>query len=448
VINRFRVSPVATLCYWLFVVTCIAVSIELLRRSLPSYLPLEWARAHELDALSDWKAARLFRLGINPYTDFGLSMLGQSVMGHPPSTPFWFLPMVDFVKPLAAELSTLVIWFLIAPHIYLCLKELHWPAPVAIAGLFSSLAISSTWMLYHFRAIQLSEPIAFVYVLSWLFLRRGQDVRAGLCIGSAATLKLFPGIMVIMLLLARRWRGFFAATLTYGAIVAVMTWTYGVDSWLQFFALQKPIAAIWHGSLQNSSLSGLVTQVLYPFCDSIAYPSKEAAFISSAGSIVLLAAATWFSRNHFRRALDSDKRAIDLPFTLFALLSVFLNPWVWEHYYFLVIHPLLLIVTQFWLSFRVTYRRWSDGGLSPIRFQTMVGITGFAFTALAFALYALSREIWATSWYVEVWKLSSEPVFHSQAHFLQVLNFAPWIISILLCFIALAITRRLDVIAK
>jgi hypothetical protein len=448
VIDRFRIGPVATLCYWLWVGACVVVSIELLRRSLPTYLPFDWTQAHELDALSDWKAARLFRLSINPYTDFGLTMLGQSVMGHPPTTPFWFLPMLEFGKPLAAELTSLALWFLIAPHIYLCLKELSWPAPVATAMLMTSLVISAPWTLYHFRAVQLSEPIAFLYVLAWLFLRRGQDARAGICMGAAATMKLFPGLMIVMLLVARRWRGFFAATLVYGAIVAIMTWGYGVESWPLFFALQKPIGEAWIGSLQNSSLLGLTTQILYPFCDSVAYASKEASFITTACSLVLIAAATWYCRSNFRQALEANRRAIDLPFTLFALLSVFLNPWVWEHYYVLVIHPLLVLVTQFWLGFRVAYRRWSDGLLSPISFPAMTGITGFAFAALAFVPYALHREVFAISSYIEAWRQSSSSVFHAQAHFLQVLNFAPWIIAILLCFIALAIARRFNLVMK
>jgi hypothetical protein len=448
VIHRFRAAPVATLCYWLFVCTCFAVSIELLRRSLPSYLPHDWPNAHELDALADWKGARLYRLGINPYGHLGLSMLGQTETGHPPTTPFWYLPMIDFSKPLAAEISSLALWFLLVPHIYLCAKELNWPAPAAIAALGTSLAASTSWMHYHFWVVQLSEPIAFLYLLAWLFLRRGNDLSAGMCIGAAATMKLFPGLMMVMLLLSRRWRGFFAATVTYCSVVGMMTWTYGIESWFMFFAQQKPIANWWLGSLQNSSLSGLVMQVLYPFCHTAASPSKKATLITGVCAIVLIAVATWFSRRHIKRALDTDSRAIDLPFTLFALLSVFLNPWVWEHYYFLAIQPLFLLTTLFWQNFRVAFRKWSDGAFSPIGFPEMTCITAVAFAAVSFVLYALNRPIWIIGQYIDVWKRSSVSMYHWYAHFLQVLNFAPWIISIALCFVALDITRRLGIVAK
>jgi hypothetical protein len=421
------------------------VSIELLRRSLPAYFPVDWSRAHELDALSDWRAARQFRLGVNPYSPLGLEMMGLSVMGHPPTTPFWFLPMVDFSKPLAAELCTLTLLFLIAPHIYLCAKELRWPAPVAVTALFTSLAISSSWILYHYSVIQLSEPIAFLYLLSWIFLRHRNDARAGICIGIAATLKLFPGLMIIMLLVARRWPGLFFAIFTYGIVAGIMTWTYGIESWQMFFAQQKPIADTWLGSLQNSSLSGLVTQILYPFCDSIAYPSKEATVITTAGATALVTAAIWYSRSHINRALDIDARAIDLPFTLFALLSVFLNPWVWEHYYVFLIQPLFLISTLLWITFRRAFRTWSDESTSSTHFAVVTCLTGLSFASLAFILRALSREIWETNWYVELWKQFSEPIYHWYAHYLQIQNISPWIILIILCFINLHRTRRTGV---
>jgi hypothetical protein len=425
-----------------------AISIELLRRSLPSYLPHDWLHAHEYDALADWKGARLFRLDISPYERLGLAMSAQDQMGHPPTTPFWYLPMVDFSKPLAAELSSLLLWFLIVPHIYLCAKELDWPAPVAVTALFTSLAFSTSWMLYHFKVVQLSEPIAFLYLLSWLFLRRGQDARAGICVGAAATLKLFPGLLMVMLLFTRRWRGFVSSTVTFCAIAGVMTWNFGLNSWQLFFEQQKPIAEGWLGSLQNSSFSGLVTQILHPFCQGEAHPSKEATLITLAGSTFLIAVAAWFSRSHTKRALDTDSRAIDLPFTLFALLSVFLNPWVWEHYYVLIIQPLFLITTLFWQNFRVAFRKWSDGAFSPISFATMTCVTGLAFAAVFFVLYALNRDIWAIGSYIELWRRSSQPIYHWYAHFLQALNFAPWIISMLLCLVALEFTRRLGIAAK
>src|SRR6186713_3517854 len=116
--RRFRHQAAGTVIYWLFVIACVAVAIFVLRQHLPRYLPHDWTNAHEGDALADWRAARLYPLDISPYKPLGLEMI-VAPMGHPPTTVFWYLPMVDFAKPLAAELSNLVLWFLIIPHIYM-----------------------------------------------------------------------------------------------------------------------------------------------------------------------------------------------------------------------------------------------------------------------------------------------------------------------------------------
>jgi len=116
--------------YWLFVIACVVVAIFVLRQHLPRYLPHDWTNANEGDALADWKAARLYRLDVNPFMEVGQSMLAGP-MGHPPSTVFWYWPMVDFPKELAAELTSLMLWFLLIPHIHMCAKVLEWPAPMA-----------------------------------------------------------------------------------------------------------------------------------------------------------------------------------------------------------------------------------------------------------------------------------------------------------------------------
>src|SRR6188768_741533 len=245
--RRFRNSPAVTAFYWLFVGLSIAVCIVLLRQHLPQYLPHDWVNAHEGDALADWKAARLYPLDVSPYKPTGLAMVGAP-MGHPPTTVFWYLPMVDFAKPLAAELTSLILWFLIIPHIYMCAKVLKWPAPMAWTALLTSLIFSTSWFRYHFDVIQFSELIAFWYLLAWLFLRSGRDSLAGICIGLAATIKFFPGAMILMLVVARRWRAVFWAGATFTLIAVMMTSAFGIESWREYAELQKPIVDVWYGS--------------------------------------------------------------------------------------------------------------------------------------------------------------------------------------------------------
>lgn len=141
------------------------LSYELARRAIPQYFPRDWANAHDFDALLDWKSARLFLQGKSPYTAEGLAFLRQDGMGHPPTTPFWYLPLADFEKPVVAQLSAFLLLVLLPLHAFLCAKALKYPFPLATALLVSSAVTATSWLAYHFDAIQFSEPIAFLYVL-------------------------------------------------------------------------------------------------------------------------------------------------------------------------------------------------------------------------------------------------------------------------------------------
>jgi hypothetical protein len=57
--------------------------------------------------------------------------------------------------------------------------------------------------LQFYRRPDLGAHRLFLYVLAWRDLRHRMDVRAGLVLGFAMTLKLFPGLMIFMLLAAR-----------------------------------------------------------------------------------------------------------------------------------------------------------------------------------------------------------------------------------------------------
>ena len=252
-VDRFRPPRPQRILRIVLVCVALVLSLEFLLRAIPLYFPRTWTNAHEYDALADWKGARLFLLGQSPYSAEGLAALGQSSMGHPPTTPFWYLPLAGYEKSVVAQLSSVLLVMLLPLHAFLCAKELKYPVPFAIAVLVSSAVLTTSWFSYHFDAIQYSEPIAFWYVIAWWLLRRKRDVGAGVCLGAALTMKLFPGLLLILLLVARRFRALFAAVGTYLVIAAVMTRGYGVTSWLDFFKQQDGIARDWLGSRERTS---------------------------------------------------------------------------------------------------------------------------------------------------------------------------------------------------
>ena len=442
-VDRFRPSLPRQVLRFVLVCVAIVLSLEFVRRAIPLYLPQDWSNAHEYDALADWKGARLLLLGQSPYTAEGLAAMGQSSMGHPPTTPFWYLLLADFEKSVVAQLSSVLLFVLLPLHAFLCARELKYPVPLATALLVSSAVLTTSWFQYHFAAIQYSELIAFWYVIAWWLLRRNRDVGAGVCLGAALTIKLFPGLLLILLLVARRFRALFAAVGTYLAIAAVMTRGYGLNSWLEFFKQQDGVAREWLGSLQNSSLSGLVVRLITPACEGQGHPSKRATIISAVCSLLLVGLAWWSSRTHLKEARVGDARAIDVPFALFVLLSGFLNAWAWEHYYVLTIQPLFVLVAAFAGGWPRALRRWCEQDYSTRR---IVGVSLLTLLGLALVLLtvrALNVNIHHRGPIAALWSKYQLPFYHHQLHLMDVANFAVWILPISCCFLAIALSRWL-----
>ena len=441
--NQHSSSSLATSALRAIVILgALVLSFELTRRAIPRYLPRDWAGAHELDAIEDWKAARLFFQGVSPYSPQGLAAIGETAMGHPPTTPFWYLPLAEFPKATAVQLSTFLVWVLLPIHGYLCAKALKFPFPVVTALLTASLLFASSFVKYHCDATQFSEPIAVLYVASWWFLRRGEDLRGGACLGLALTMKLFPGVMLVMLLLARRFRALFAATFSYLAVAAFMTRVYGFRAWPEFFAQQRGVSEQWLGCLSNSSLSGLILQLITPACVTQGHPSKTATLITLSSSLLLLAFSSWLSWSHFKAARAGTLRAVDLPFALFALLSVFLNAWVWDHYAVLVVQPLFILVATFARSGQLAFRSWCDERLTNQQLLAFGIAVAAGLAGVLLTLATLSQDSHRLVEMLNLWQQSPLPFYHGQLHFLQVENFAVWVIPILLCFLAFPLLRR------
>ena len=321
----------------LFALAGALVALLLLARALPSLR----AALHDYpyDGKVDWIAARAFWDGRNPYSPAELARVKLDGLGHPPTTSFWWLPLASLeLLRLNVVVGAIIFVAMLASYLVLA-RELRWSLwPLSALALLAAV-LSRGWMVYHFSIVQVSGFIALLYVLAWLALRRGHDVVAGVLLGCACTFKPFPGLVVLMLLLARRWRAVGAAIAVYLAVAAVMTARFGVVAWRQYLASEKGITDYWIGSVHNASVYGVILRTLVPAC----HGPIAAQPIGTALALALTAVLVYIAWGISRRALADGR--FDLPFALFAVLSVFCNPFTFEHYFALSIFPLTLVAT-------------------------------------------------------------------------------------------------------
>lgn len=367
----------------------------------------------------DYLAARAYLNDFNPYTAkgavrSGVAIAGLSGFGHPPTTAFWALPLTVFAIRPAGWILAAVTCLLLLVQIIVLVHELELPAPKQTTWIVFSFVATSSFMNYHFGVGQFSGLIGFLLFAGWWALRRQREVLAGVALGAACTLKLFPGVMVLFLVVTCRWRSVIGAVIVYLLIAAVMTLRFTVASWTTFFSVQPLIANQWMGSIQNQSIHGVLAHLFHPVCLAPG-PMVHAALTISVGlSALLLFGAglmTW-QRRH-------DPGAFDLSYGLFIVLSVVTSQWAWEHYLIIYVTPAAILSAEL-------RRRWLSGRdrlQTATMFLILVGIV--------------------LAWRVDVhWKqrlqrsvLAGNLADHFRLHVADVLNWAPGLFLMTLMFV-------------
>lgn len=351
-----------------------------------------------------WLGARAWERGIDIYSPAGLQWAQLPSLGQMPTATLWYLPFTGYeIFQLNAVYGQFLLLLLLC-HLVLVATELRAPVPLATALLGYALVCDTSWWANHVAMIQISETIALLYVLAWIFLRRDHEIAAGVGIGLAMTLKPFGALLVIMLLVGRRWRGAVAAAAVFVVFAAAASWRFGLACWREWLAMMPATENQWMAHIRNASLQGIVLRWWWPACGPRGPLRHGATALALLLSLAIVAAIAWSARRSLARksptpAIDD---AIDLPFALFATASAWLNPYVWEHYDVLLVLPMGIALFAAW---RAPTRVWTT-----------------AVTALLVAVaLLLSVDMWQKTQLQQ-----TLPAAHRLMHLYEVANWLPW----------------------
>lgn len=205
------------------------------------------------------------------------------------------------------------------------LDSLWWP--LLIAALINFPPVQS-----HLFWGQLQLPLLLLLTASWLSLRRGQDVRAGIFLGLAIALKLFPALLILFLLIQRRWRCVMAASVTATAVLGVSFVLVGLDQAYYYFSTVLP--EIEHSLAQTTVTTTSIGAV---FRGAFGDPILASWVSLVIRSLVVVLAAIGSARLH-----NAPDRAFALGMTTLVLAP----PVVWEHYFVLLYLPWLELLAR------------------------------------------------------------------------------------------------------
>lgn len=365
-------------------------------------------QAYPWDLVLDHSVGKAFAEGYNPYTSEGRKRAGlthgPSAIAHPPSSAFWFVPLAaqNDLRTSQIAWGWICTFFLLIELVAL-FPLVRAPAPLATAWLVFAYVLTMPFFVYHLKIGQLSAPVALLCFVGWSAARRGEDVLAGLALGAACTMKLFPGLLVFLFLLWRRWRVVIPAAAVYALVFVVTSARFGISAWTIFFANERLVSAEWMGNIQNQAVFGIVLRLFHPACGPIGKPSAAPMLISFAISLGLIALASW-------RALRArSQEARDLAFATFTVLALVTPQWTWEHYNVIYLLPMAIMATTL-------ARAWKHGAS-----RVAVG-SGFAL------LLAVLR-----SWRIPIdRKLALQTAYrrgttavHAKLHLYEVLSWLP-----------------------
>lgn len=312
-------------------------------------------RVYEKDFRQDYALARSFLEGRPPYETLpvlfaryvgpdGTSLPSPS--SHPPSAIPLFLPLAGVSYPVAAVLWTATCLFLFGMTVRTLVRELGWrPSAFDVAKVVALLLL---WppVILDLTLGQLTIPLLACIVAAWADVRAGRDARAGVWLGLGAALKLLPALLVVALLLRRRWRAGLTAVVTFAAFAAPVTLRFGPAIWSDYFGRVLPaVTAIYQDICLNLSLYGLLYRHLvgHDFMPPLfpAVPFGPVVLIAQLGVLSAAVALAW-------RAGDwTDRHTLDRAWSLLLVAMLLASPLTWHLSFVLLVLPLAVFARQY-----------------------------------------------------------------------------------------------------
>jgi hypothetical protein len=279
---------------------------------------------------------------------------------HPPGSVLLALPVAGLGYRDAHLAWNLVTTPMLLLAVALAVRELcvpvRWWHLVQVAAVLIWAEPVQATILYG----QLNFVLALLLTLAWVFDRRGRQVPAGVCVGLAAGLKLFPAFVFVYFLFSGRWKGLLAGVLAVAAVNAAAVAVFGVGAYQDYARDVLPDLKRWEGTWPNVSLNGLWVRALDPPARQAGPEAFRSPLWAKAGyglsGLVLacgVAVAAWRSRT------QGD---CDAAWAAAVAALPLVSPLGWQHYFVILVVPLAVLAAR--LTGWKRYAGWvAVGGL-------------------------------------------------------------------------------------
>jgi len=328
-------------------------------RGMPFFTAWTWFVP---DFFQEYASARNHSLGVPIYTEHAVSMVRElgiearpglilvEVNAHPPTSVLMALPLagLSFEQAFFAwNLASLV-----SLAISLAIIWRQTGLPFSGWSLFPATALlllcNPLWQIM----LQGQFGLFLITLLAgtWAAERTGRPWTAGVLLGAATAIKLFPAFMIGYYAWRRQWRIVLAGIASIAALTVLTTAVLGPGAYRQYLGAVLPKIGWFRVGWNNASILGFWSKLFDPAPEKfrIGYSITEPWHYSPAlaracyliSSILVVAVLGWAARGV--RTREQSDRAFAVAVTAMLLVE----PITWEHYFFL----LLVTLAVTWLS--------------------------------------------------------------------------------------------------
>lgn len=340
------------------------------------------------DFFQEWASARNCRGGLPVYAPHLETIplyLGNTprpgrnfieVNAHPPVSVLLALPLSGFDYWLAHLIWNLLSMTALALSIAMIVGALD----IGLRSRFwtaTGLLMVSAPMYIHLTMGTLNLVLLFLLTGTWWADRSGRPRWAGILLGLATAIKLFPGFLFVYFLFRQRWQTVAAGVVSFILCNLTAAAILGPNAYREYATDVMPRVTQWRTHWPNSSLSGFSYKLFYPGTkgsriEPLAYAPSVAHGLAGVSCFVVLAIVAAASY----RAGSPAKADLVYALSLVAMLLV--SPVAWEHYFLLLLLPFALL--------------WQTLTPYPFALGALVGILAIMFLS-PWDIHALPERI-------------------------------------------------------
>jgi hypothetical protein len=305
-----------------------------------------------VDFYQEWASARNFLLGESVYEPqrasavryLGCTPQGEApffieVNAHPPTAVLLGLPLARLSYPDAVFTWNVLSLAALLVSIWLIGRELNfrirpWTALAGIVLLIISWPVRS-----HFQQGQLAMLLLLLLTATWIADRSGRDRLAGVYLGAASALKIFPALLFLHFIVRRQWRVVGTGLATIAALTAITMMLLGPASYASYIHEVPPIVSEWRSAWNNTSLPALWSKLFEPGNKgSGVVPLVYSPLLARALIVLSCAVVIGLLAKQVTRA--ATRKHCDRSFAAAVVGMLLLAPVTWEHSFVLLILPI------------------------------------------------------------------------------------------------------------